>query len=205
MVVRLSALHTGLTLVPKNMIIFMFLVLISVRGWVNPRAWCGRKDQVNLKIHLIGYRTRDLLACTLSIVSVVSLMPWPLYSPKNSLRYPLVREQCGPKNRSGGRGKEKNLVPTDTWSQTLGRPSRQSLCRPSYPGREIKWKTKEWRITHKHVVTECGKENRKQGRVRMYNAALTRLPCTEVADSTHSPTAADTGWRHGYFHEALEI
>jgi hypothetical protein len=33
MVVRLSALRTRLTLLPRNIIIFMFLVLISVRDW----------------------------------------------------------------------------------------------------------------------------------------------------------------------------
>jgi hypothetical protein len=35
MVVRLSALRTGRVLLPRNMIIFMVLVLIYVRGSVN--------------------------------------------------------------------------------------------------------------------------------------------------------------------------
>jgi hypothetical protein len=39
MAVRLSALRTRHTLLPRNIIIFMFMVLIYVRGWVNPRAY----------------------------------------------------------------------------------------------------------------------------------------------------------------------
>jgi hypothetical protein len=54
MAVRLSALRTRRTLLPRNIIIFLSLVLISVRGPVNPRAKCGRKDEVNLKITLSG-------------------------------------------------------------------------------------------------------------------------------------------------------
>jgi hypothetical protein len=42
-VVRLSALCTRGTLLPRNIIIIMFLVLISVRGWVNPERLCKFK------------------------------------------------------------------------------------------------------------------------------------------------------------------
>jgi hypothetical protein len=38
MMVRLSALRTRRTLLPRNIIIFMFLVLISVRGLSKPQG-----------------------------------------------------------------------------------------------------------------------------------------------------------------------
>jgi hypothetical protein len=44
MAVRLLALGTRRTLLPRNIIIFMFLVLISVRGCETPGSSAGRKD-----------------------------------------------------------------------------------------------------------------------------------------------------------------
>jgi hypothetical protein len=56
----------GLVLFPRN-IILLLLVLISVRGWVNPMTKCSRKDQVNWKnlSQLIRFRTRFLMACSI--------------------------------------------------------------------------------------------------------------------------------------------
>jgi hypothetical protein len=54
MALRFSALRTRHNLLPRN-IIFMFLVLTSVRGWVNPRAWC-----VTWKI-IISTQLREIL------------------------------------------------------------------------------------------------------------------------------------------------
>jgi hypothetical protein len=50
MAVKLLALRTDRTSLPRNIIIFMFLVLVSVRGWVN--RLCG------LVVRVPAYRSR---------------------------------------------------------------------------------------------------------------------------------------------------
>jgi hypothetical protein len=60
MAVRLSALRTRRTLLPRN-IIFLFLELISVRGRVNARAYRQRTE----RIHYALYST-----CRLAVFSV---------------------------------------------------------------------------------------------------------------------------------------
>jgi hypothetical protein len=49
MAIKLSALLTHRILLPTNIIIFMFLVPISVRGRVNPRAYIIYDVYIRLK------------------------------------------------------------------------------------------------------------------------------------------------------------
>jgi hypothetical protein len=65
MAVRLSALRACRHLPPGK-----FLVLISVKGWVDPRTivrleGLGKLKKKKKKIHLIGTRTRNFPACSI--------------------------------------------------------------------------------------------------------------------------------------------
>jgi hypothetical protein len=73
MVARLSALHAGRFLPPRT-----FLVLIFVRGWVDPRITVRLKELGKLKgITSSGIRTGDLPAC--SIVPQPTTLPHAPY------------------------------------------------------------------------------------------------------------------------------
>jgi hypothetical protein len=70
MTVRLSALHTSRALLPRN-IIFLLLILVSVRGLVNlgGLVWLEGLSKLK-KIDLTGSRTNDLPACSKTIIEI---------------------------------------------------------------------------------------------------------------------------------------
>jgi hypothetical protein len=96
MAARLSALRAGRTLPPGFFFFLRFLVLISVRGLVDPRA-IVRPEGLFEKIHLIGTRSRNLPAC--------SVVPCPI-------RYRVPQ-------------RESILVIEHEWKRPLGKPKHR--------------------------------------------------------------------------------
>jgi hypothetical protein len=87
MAVRLSALRAGHPLPPGR-----FLVLISVRGWVDPRVIVRLEPLGQLKkIHLIETRTRDLPACsTVPQPTMLSRAPMNWHSFMNFTNFHII-------------------------------------------------------------------------------------------------------------------
>jgi hypothetical protein len=96
MAIRLPVLNAGRPLPPGR-----FLVLISVRGWVDPRAIVRLEGIYELKKNsndLIGNRTSDLPAC--SIVPQPITLPRTMvsflnvFSYQNFIRSPILLHAC---------------------------------------------------------------------------------------------------------------
>jgi hypothetical protein len=123
MAVRLSALCACRTLLPRNIIIFMFLVLISVTGWETPKALYGMKDYVNwIFTHFTGSRTRHFPAGSIEptthIDSSEGTGTGKIFSSRrpDRLRSPLNGYQCcwGVKQKardSSGEAKYGGVIP----------------------------------------------------------------------------------------------
>jgi hypothetical protein len=78
---KVVSLRTGRALLPRNIIIFMYLVLISVRGRVNHRL----QGLCKYKIQLVGSRTRGLrlvayclkhytTACPIILITIIIII-----------------------------------------------------------------------------------------------------------------------------------
>jgi hypothetical protein len=80
MAARLSTLHTGRFLAPGR-----FLVVISVRGWVDPRAMVRLEELRTLKKSTSsGTWTSDLPDC--------SIVPQPTTPPRATIKWQYIRE-----------------------------------------------------------------------------------------------------------------
>jgi hypothetical protein len=97
MAVRLSALRTRLTLLPRNIIIFMFLLLISVRGWVNPKE--AEETQFPIFQNVAAFMEEKMAAVSQGVRNGEYRATWYLTSDANvhsvaKLRFHLQISVC---------------------------------------------------------------------------------------------------------------
>jgi hypothetical protein len=71
MVLRLSALRNARALLPRNIIILL-LILISLRGWVNPRSNAAGKIR---QIEKNAFTSSGLEPATFSLVAITTEIP----------------------------------------------------------------------------------------------------------------------------------
>jgi hypothetical protein len=81
MAVRFSVLRTGRALLPRN-IIFLFLMLISVRGWVKPQSLVRQEGLGKLKTIHSPYRVSNPRPSCLNHYTTSCLLPTDRWAMK---------------------------------------------------------------------------------------------------------------------------